>query len=319
MNLFIFTGSLILSVVLCLFYKKLWALSYLNKKTPTGFGITLIFLLIIYAHYMQLPSVNLLIFLTILSFSIIYWIDDIRYLSSVIRFCIQFICGGLIGYFLLTYYNYNFSFNFYLLIILSGLLNLFLTNVINFYDGLDLNIVTLILNISLIFLYLEFVMKVENYYWALLGGYIIGFAVFNYFPNSIFFGDSGCYVLSSFMCFFIVQSFVTQSYTQLIIIVPLLIPILDVIYVICLRIYLKESLLSRNYHHIYHKIESKFKNKLYLLPQIINIMIIFLVSELFIINLSNLWGVVFFLIMSIVISIINYFFLRLYLSKQINN
>tara|TARA_B110000444_G_C18784883_1_gene569413 strand:+ start:513 stop:1472 length:960 start_codon:yes stop_codon:yes gene_type:complete len=316
MNLIIFISSILISASLCFFYKKIWLSSPLHAKTPTGYGITLIFLILFHSYFIENSIPDFLIFFIILFFAIIYWIDDIKYLSSIFRFCIQFICGSLIGYFLLIHYNYENLSTFYILILLSGLLNLFLTNVINFYDGLDLNIVTLTLGLTLVMIYLSYINKYDNYYSLIIAGYIIGFAFFNYFPNNIFFGDSGCYVLASFVCFFIMKAIISHNYINILIVIPLLLPILDVVYVVCLRIYMGETLLSRNYHHLYHKLENKYKSKVYLFPQLFNIASIYLIYKLLFIDLIDLKKIIIFLSLSLLITLINYFSIRFYLINE---
>ena len=89
----------------------------------------------------------------IMFFSIIYWFDDLFNLSFIFRFILQFCCGIILAMILLTINEYELNLYFFSIAILSGIINIFLSNVINFYDGLDLNISTLVIifAITLIF------------------------------------------------------------------------------------------------------------------------------------------------------------------------
>ena len=61
---------------------------------------------------------------------------------------------------------------------------------------------------------------------------------------------------------------------------------------IVLRLYKNETLLTRNYYHLYHQIELKYKNKLYLVPQIFNSLALIVISIITIgannINFNNM-------------------------------
>tara|TARA_E500000178_G_C16457261_1_gene502809 strand:- start:127 stop:438 length:312 start_codon:yes stop_codon:yes gene_type:complete len=63
-------------------------------------------------------------------------------------------------------------------------------------------------------------------------------------------------------------------------------PITDVFFVFFYRVYKKENLLSRNYHHIYQVLKKKTKWKLYLLPNVIFALINILISTQMTLNIN---------------------------------
>ena len=316
MALILVISSIVLSVTSIYIYKKIWYLSQYREKVPTGFGFILVFFLLTASLFHNAYEFYILFSISLLAS--IYWIDDISHLSFFFRLLLQFACGLLIGIFLIYFMDHNFEKNYLLIILLiSGLLNIFLSNVINFYDGLDLNISTfsIILAFTIIFLVNQ---NASNIVYAfIILGFILGFSFFNIRPNNIFFGDSGCFVIASFINYVFIQSVLNYNFSVIYIIIPLALPILDVFYVLGLRVYLRESLLSRNYYHIYHQLHHMYKNKLYLLPQILNSSLLFFVcfscSRFFSENLMNLN---IFLLFSIFQTIFIYYYFKKIVIKK---
>ena len=181
---------------------------------------------------------------------------------------VLFLSGVLIGSFII--FNQISEINTFTLtlIIFSGLLNIFLTNVINFYDGLDLNLSTLIL--IFVFICILFLSDNKELYSSaiILMGFILGFSIYNYKPNFLYFGDSGCFVLASLITYYIIGSLAQLSFDFIYLLMVFSLPILDVSYVLALRVILKENLLSRNYLHLYHRVFFITNNKMYLINQI---------------------------------------------------
>jgi UDP-GlcNAc:undecaprenyl-phosphate/decaprenyl-phosphate GlcNAc-1-phosphate transferase len=316
MDITVLISSLIFSIISCFAYKKIWSFTYSNKKTPSGYGFILIFFISIYAYFLNLPSIDIKNFIGILIFSSIYWIDDIKNLSYKIRLFLQFFCGVLIAFIILKENTFVFNNNFIIILICSGILNIFLTNIVNFYDGLDLNVSIFIIILSLVLIFLPF--EKDNYYLGfVILGFVLGFMIFNFKPNNVFFGDSGCFVIACFVNFIIVKNIFLLNYNTIYLLVPLMLPIIDVFYVLLLRIYLQESILTRNYHHIYHKLEIRYKSKIYLLPQVINSLGIFIIS-LFIIPNNNS-TLLKFICVSIFLTILFYFFIKFLIKANIND
>ena len=302
--------SIISSIIVCYSYIKLWHV-FNNTKTPTGYGITLVFFLIFYAYLINFNIVYLTIYLLIAVISLIYWIDDYSYLSSIFRFLLQFLSGVLICIFLLINFEYEINTFSILFILVSGLLNIFLSNVINFYDGLDLNLATFLIILSFTIFFMLENQDSINRYALIIGGFTLGFIFFNLIPNNVFFGDSGCFVISSFITFIIIKSILISEISAIYLIIPLALPSFDVAYVVLLRVYKKESLLTRNYHHIYHKIENKFRSKAYLLPQVISATVLYFIAHL--ISPNNLNMFILYILVSLIFVSLIYLFIRKYI------
>tara|TARA_Y100000590_G_C15735399_1_gene1018348 strand:+ start:1808 stop:2758 length:951 start_codon:yes stop_codon:yes gene_type:complete len=265
-------------------YKNIWPYFKVNK-IPTGAGIILL-LCIVSAFYLnnELYSIKFGVSLLILSIlTLIYYIDDLRSLSVFIRILLQIIMGIAIS---ISFFFDLFSTNIYILLfilILVSFLSLLLTNTINFYDGADLNIsVFAILN----FLILFYVFSSDKDIQILINLsliFFIAFSLLNYKKDNLYFGDAGSFFLAGIFLIFILYAILEQNLKILYLLTTLSFPILDVIYVILYRIYLKESLHTRHFHQIYQVVQRKQIKWLYLLIQPINtglsiILILFLSS-----------------------------------------
>jgi UDP-N-acetylmuramyl pentapeptide phosphotransferase/UDP-N-acetylglucosamine-1-phosphate transferase len=290
-------------------YKYLWLKVFNKKNVPTGFGIIFIYILLFYSYFIIGVNYFTIIFFIIALFSSIYWIDDIFYLSSIFRFILQFFTGLLLALVTLYLNDINFGGYNFLIIIFFGISNIFFSNIINFYDGLDLNVTTLILIFC--FVLVQFMNLQAEYHLIglIISSFMIGFALFNFMPNNIFFGDAGCFAFASFINLILIQSLINLDIQSVIFLfIPLALPIVDVGYVILLRLKLKESLLTRNYHHLYHIIELKYRNKLYLVPQVINLLL--LLSLTHFINFYSVYNITVFILLSVVLTLLNYFLIR---------
>ena len=318
MTLVLFICILMFSLTSAFLYKLAWNLSPIKNQTATGFGVLLVFFIIIYTFYLHGPIFEILIFSIIGIFSLIYWLDDISYLSSIFRFILQFTCGSLIAISFFISNNYELSFSIIIFIVVSGLINIFLSNTINFYDGLDLNISTLNIILALILVFLLDTNILEIQYGVILCGFVIGFSFFNFKPENIFYGDSGCFVIACYVNYLIIKSIFLENYNAVYLLIPFALPIIDVIYVVILRIWKKESLLSRNYYHLYHQIQLKINNKIYILPQVINAAALYVISVIiFDDEVNKLHEIYMFLAMSILFTIVLYILLKIIINKLI--
>ena len=89
MNITVLISSLIFSTISCFIYKKLWSLFFI-KKIATGYGYLLIYFILIYSYLLKSPSIDIKVFSIMLLFSSIYWIDDTKHISFILRLLIQF-------------------------------------------------------------------------------------------------------------------------------------------------------------------------------------------------------------------------------------
>jgi UDP-N-acetylmuramyl pentapeptide phosphotransferase/UDP-N-acetylglucosamine-1-phosphate transferase len=107
--------------------------------------------------------------------------------------------------------------------------------------------------------------------------FIVPFGLLNSRPKSIYLGDAGSFAFASFLTAVAVIYFVRGDLAAEVAI-PLALPTLDTAYVFCVRIIEKHDLLTRNYLHLYQKLEKYYPRFVYLLPQVINAAIVLVVS-----------------------------------------
>ena len=307
--------NLIIYIFSIYLYKFFWN-KYITQRVPMGIGI--IFCISISASMMYLDNDlefnNFLLFLLILILSLIYWIDDIFHLPSVIRLCIQFTMGAILPIIIFDISYFAQSDIYYLLIFFFGVMSIFLTNTINFYDGADLNISTFAIINLLLLLFIFY--SNSDLIFIIISSLIFffSFSFFNYRPNNIFFGDAGSFFLSTLILIFICISIIDSNYGIIYLLLGLSLPIFDVLYVILLRVYLREPLNTRHFYQIYQIAQSKYKNKYYILIQPINSALIFLC--LVIMSRYGLNIYLSTLISSILVTILFYFFVRFILLKD---
>ena len=279
----------------------------LNKNIPKGCGIILP-ICFSFATYNQLSTPFLIITCLV---TMIYWIDDLIELSAKTRIFLSAFSGAMI-----LIFNLNLEINFLLLLLLFivfGFICTGLTNVINFYDGNDLNISFLLFltggiytfrtypeisDIGIIFLILS-----------------ITFSIFNKTPKNLYWGDSGCFSLAYIFTIFLVLLFFNKLSIPSEVFIPLFLPIFDVFFVILIRLKRRHNLLSRNYLHLYQRIAHRYGKKYYLLPQLVNVIFVLLVSIILNnLGINNLFSP---FISGFFITPINYFILRkLFVEKE---
>ena len=208
--------------------------------------------------------------LVVAAASAVYWLDDLIHLSARLRMAISFLSGLAIGALYFTFYP-GLPFAALLGICIgAGLACVILTNIVNFYDGADLNLATFIaLTAGLILLFGPALREWSVNALACLS-FIIPFAVLNRRPNTIYLGDSGSFAFAGLLTVMAVafagdiQSLPPEAA------IPTALPTIDVVYVFITRIAQKHDLLTRNYLHLYQRLHSRYAGFVYLLPQIVN-------------------------------------------------
>ena len=226
-------------------------------KVPTGIGLVLI--VPCYFLYFEEQLYFLNIFL-IFIFSFIYFLDDLKNIHFSWRIIIQILSSVVI------FFSIPFDVDYKFLI-----LNLFfipvLINVLNFQDGEDLNISTLLIMIFCVFYFYADLEFIKNTSKTILL-FLISFSFLNFKKNFLYFGDSGCYFISIIIALFAYNELSNTTLIKFLISI-IMFPIIDVFYVIGYRIFNRENLLTRNYLHIYQILAQKINSKLYLLPNIV--------------------------------------------------
>ncbi len=196
-------------------------------------------------------------------------IDDCKNLDAKLKFVIQIIAAlvvMLLGNIRITVFtNPNiFSDNPYLVLPwwMSGLTTIlwivFITNAVNFIDGLDglAAGVSAIMSVSLVFI----AVRVGEFSVAVIGlavmGACFGFLPFNFNPAKIFMGDTGSTFLGFILATLSIQG-VFKSYAIISFAVPLLIlglPLFDAMFAMIRRIYHGQSPMSADRGHLHHRL-----------------------------------------------------------------
>ncbi|MDA7587025.1 hypothetical protein N8783_03990 [Alphaproteobacteria bacterium] len=263
----IFLGSLSLGVL----YKILWK-NFDPNNVPTGFGVFISLGLLIGCFFANSPFPITASLILILGFSLAYWLDDVITLKPAYRIALMVSCGSalaMIAFFSSTKTLLSPSIIF-LLVLTAIVLEVLLVNVTNFYDGADLNLATLI-GLETVFLAV-YLVKDD---WAILLNitvltFVLAFSLFNKNKNCLYLGDSGSFVFSSYILLMGLHYWLLPVPLSVEFLIPLALPCLDVFYVIVKRLHLRENLLTRNYMHLYQRLQIKFSGLWYLLPQLIN-------------------------------------------------
>lgn len=233
-----------------------------KQETPSGAGSLFAIFLISFSIINNYEKLTILIisFLTL-----IYLVDDIRKINFLIRIFIQIFSG-----FIIVFFNYELiaSINLIFLFFLGMLFSFVTTNLFNFNDGANLHISTLFIIILASLIYFgEVNNELINHIIFIFMTFIMIFMFFNHL-NLLFFGDSGCFLFSNIILLFLVLNQSTYNIYLFLSIISF--SVVDAIYVFLFRLKNQENLLTRNFHHLYQKLEIKFKNYTYLLPSLLS-------------------------------------------------
>lgn len=196
-------------------------------------------------------------------------IDDCKNLPAKLKFVIQIIAALVVVFAgdikIDVFTNPNFlSDNPYwvlpewLSVTLTVIWIVFITNAVNFIDGLDglAAGVSAIMSISLVFISI----RVGEYSIAILGialmGSCFGFLPFNFNPAKIFMGDTGSTFLGFMLATLSIQG-VFKSYAVISFAVPLLIlglPVFDALFAMIRRILRGQSPMTADRGHLHHRL-----------------------------------------------------------------
>ena len=196
-------------------------------------------------------------------------IDDCKNLPAKLKFVIQIIAALVVVFSgdikIDVFTNPNFlSDNPYwvlpewLSVTLTVIWIVFITNAVNFIDGLDglAAGVSAIMSISLVFISI----RVGEYSIAILGialmGSCFGFLPFNFNPAKIFMGDTGSTFLGFMLATLSIQG-VFKSYAVISFAVPLLIlglPLFDALFAMIRRILRGQSPMTADRGHLHHRL-----------------------------------------------------------------
>ena len=263
------------ALVLAVLYINFWKRTFGLALVPTGYGLILPFFWILTGYLAEFPSYLQLASLCLLLATLIYWFDDLFGLKPLIRMFLSIVSGAII---FIGLTNGSWSPNALALLVgaaLLGVLGLFvLTTMINFYDGADLNVSVLIGLTTLSILASSLHSAVPVYFLALVTfGALLGFVCFNRKPKVLYLGDTGCFATAGFILISFLEITKGTGHIPVYLVLPLTLPLIDVIYVIFLRLRRGENLMTRNRLHLYQVMQRCTTPFAYLLPQLVNVFV----------------------------------------------
>ena len=241
-----------------------------KKPTPRIGGLAIIFGFIVSTLCFAQPSRQLMG--TLMGAAIIAvmgFVDDCKNLPAKLKFVIQ-IAAALVVIFVgdikidvLTNPNFLSDNPYWILpgwlsVTLTVIWIVFITNAVNFIDGLDglAAGVSAIMSVSLVFISI----RVGEYPIAILGislmGSCFGFLPFNFNPAKIFMGDTGSTFLGFMLATLSIQG-VFKSYAVISFAVPLLIlglPLFDALFAMVRRILKGQNPMVADRGHLHHRL-----------------------------------------------------------------
>ncbi len=263
-------------------YRFAWKRLRGPKVTPSGFGVLLAPVLLgaTAVAGISFEFMASMIIITVAAAG--YWFDDIIELSAQLRILISFAVGvAIVSVFVDWSGAYTLLFIFGICMA-AGFVNVLFTNIVNFYDGADLNLATFILLTACFVL----VFLPADSEWCPIVvaclAFIIPFAVMNSRPKKIYLGDSGSFVFASLLTVMVVSFFKDFRSIPAEAAIPLALPAFDVFFVLLIRISEKHDLLTRNYLHLYQRLNRRYAGFYYLLPQIMNALLCLVFDTAFI-------------------------------------
>ena len=297
-------------------YRVLWIRQRGTETIPTGFGAFIAVALLLAAAVFH-PSGRILgVFAILVVATAIYWLDDAFGLSARFRMGLSFLSGILICAVLVSELNDVPVGLLALLCLVAGFVNVLLTNVVNFYDGADLNLATFIaLTCGFVLLF-----STGRDFIALsavaCSAFIVPFAFMNRRPRTIYLGDAGSFAFATFVTTMVIIYFAAPQQLAAEVAIPLGFPIVDTFYVFCYRIIKRHDLLTRNYLHLYQKLNSHYMGFGYLLPQVASAFLALTGSQVLRrYGLSDFWAVA---IAMVVVTIPFYFACRQFLLPRVD-
>ena len=215
-----------------------------NNPIPKGAGIILPLIIIpfsiYYGNYIPLICAPL---------SVVGLIDDIKELSSLIRFSFQLLTAGL----LIKYSNLNLRFIFdqsfllslgeiiFLILVIAAVVNF-----VNFMDGIDGLIGG---SMFLIFIVIGITLTPLGF---IISSAILGFLMWNWHPAKVFMGDVGSTYLGSLLAAFMIN---TNSYNSSLSLMLILTPIFgDAFITLAMRLIKRKNIFVAHKSHLYQRL-----------------------------------------------------------------
>jgi UDP-N-acetylmuramyl pentapeptide phosphotransferase/UDP-N-acetylglucosamine-1-phosphate transferase len=279
MILWLTIGCATASLLGAMAYRRIWLRLRTDGATPTGYGAFVAGVLLITAWLSRAPIDILDITALIAAVTTFYWFDDAFGLPPLLRASLQFATGAIIALILLLP---HLGWGYFLVAacLAAGIFNLGMTNIVNFYDGADLNLATMMMLTCLAGLAAGFVHPFLGAVALTVLAFVLPFAVINARPKSLYFGDAGSFAFACLLTTAAILSLREDDAIASFAVIPLILPTFDALFVLGLRVSRKENLLSRNYHHLYQRLQSRYVNFAYLAPQVFATLLIFAAARI---------------------------------------
>jgi UDP-GlcNAc:undecaprenyl-phosphate GlcNAc-1-phosphate transferase len=233
-----------------------------KKVSATGIVFIVSPLLILFIFHIDHILEYYYIYLSIILVLIVGIWDDLRDVSPKVKFVFIFIATFLLYindfaiYSLGTYINYEFVLPVWMVFPFTFFAMAGYTNALNLMDGLD----GLAASLSLVILSTFFAIGWEHHDKLLMilpSFYIVAllaFLVFNWYPATVFMGDSGSLTLGTIIVILTIQS--VQYITPVSVLFIIAIPLLDTFIVMTRRIQRHQSPFKADKNHMHHLLYS---------------------------------------------------------------
>lgn len=252
------------------FYRRLWLMRGSLPRVPTGFGAFLAPVMLGGALVVRASGPTLLSLVIVTVATAVYWLDDAILLSARLRLAVAFTAGtGIAACWFLPDHGLL-PLVIAALCVAAGIACVGLTQITNFQDGADLNLATfIVLTTGAILLF-----TATTRAWSAIAlvalAFTMAFGVINAKPRMLYLGDSGSFAFAGLLTILaaaFIEGFGNMPPEAAI---PAALPALDVAYVFAVRLYEKHDLLTRNYLHLYQRLNRRHAGFAYLLPQFAN-------------------------------------------------
>lgn len=290
-SLMLMAAGAVVTLVLAILYRAVWFRLRGRDRTPSGFGLLLAPAMLV-AGGLAGVSAPLLISLGIITVATLaYWLDDILELSARSRVAIAIVAGGLIGAIYPAMAGYS-PLVIVALAVAAAVVNVLLVSMVNFQDGADLNLATLIvLTAALLFAYAP-----QQREWVAIAlaclAFTLPFALLNARPATIYFGDSGSFAFAMLLVV-LGLAFVTATHMPPPeAAIPSALAVVDTAVVSLYRIKIRQPFTTRHYFHLYQRLQRYQPGFAYLLPQLVNAALCIALAQLLqLAGMPRFWSV----------------------------
>lgn len=260
-------------------YRSAWRSWMGRTGTPTGFGFSLPFAVgagLWWTGY----AVGLGAALAVVTIATsLYWLDDLFGLSAKTRLglaCLTGVILALVG----VGDGWTMSWHLAAIVLSAGVLCVVSANIINFYDGADLNLALLIASCgALLALYSAGQDGPVPIVGVTLLAFAVGFGMVNRRPHSLYLGDGGSFALAAVLTW-LSTLYAAGREVPIEVVAAMALPAFDVFYVLLIRLRFRHDLLSRNYLHLYQRLQIIHGGRRYLYPQLVNIALVLACARL---------------------------------------